>query len=62
MESQTTPLVEEEISSVIDSIQITEPEKNGNDFIIKDLIHLLNLVITISSFIIIAYKEFNKNE
>lgn len=62
MESQTTPLVEEEISNVIDSIQITEPEKNGNDFIIKDLIHLLNLVITISSFIIIAYKEFNKNE
>ncbi len=41
--------------------EVEPPEKNGNDFILKDIIHILNLLLTIISAVILVYSESKKN-
>jgi hypothetical protein len=48
--------------SIVDSWVPSPAEVNGNDWILKDAIHVLNLIITLTVFIMALIKELNVSE
>lgn len=42
--------------SSVEQLEIIPPELNGNDWVMKDLVHLANLVFTILTLAISLYK------
>ena len=62
-QKETTPSSSTEYASFsnpesVNSIRgLYSPEATGNDFVIKDLIHLFNLLVTLASFYLLLKNE-----
>lgn len=59
---EASPLITSTPTQTPQTWQPTPPEASGNDWVMKDAIHILNLLITLCVFGMGLAKEFNVSE